>query len=163
MGILWGLQLRCFHRRTRQCATHSSSSWSTQLQAREGPSCPHGLVQQHPPSKLWYHKALANLFSFWEHFKKHTWTAKLWCLPARCIHPIASWFIATSFCSKWGTQKRDLMTHCWWELMHGVWKLLLDTDFIHKYKFRMVVKCANGIECQVYPQFFTYSADYPEK
>ena len=47
--------------------------------------------------------------------------------------------------------------------MHGVWKFLLDTDFIHAYKSGMVVKCADGIECQVYPRFFTYSADYPEK
>jgi len=70
---------------------------------------------------------------------------------------------AASFCSKWGTQKRDLMTHCRRELMHGVWKFLLDADFIQAYKYGMVVKCADGIERRVYPRFFTYSADYPEK
>jgi Plavaka transposase len=70
---------------------------------------------------------------------------------------------AASFCSKWGTQKRDLLTHCRRELMHGVWKFLLDADFIHAYKYGMVVKCADGIERRVYPRFFTYSADYPEK
>ena len=70
---------------------------------------------------------------------------------------------AASFCNKWGTQKRDLMTHCRRELMHGVWKFLLDEDFIHAYKCGMVVKCADGIERRVYPRFFTYSADYPEK
>ena len=70
---------------------------------------------------------------------------------------------AASFCSKWGTQKRDIMTHCRRELMHGVWKFLLDTDFIQAYKYGMVVKCADGIERRVYPRFFTYSADYPEK
>ena len=70
---------------------------------------------------------------------------------------------AASFCSKWGTQKTDLMTHCRRELMHGVWKFLLDEDFIHAYKYGMVVKCADGIERRVYPRFFTYSADYPEK
>jgi hypothetical protein len=70
---------------------------------------------------------------------------------------------AASFCSKWGTQKRDIMTHCRRELMHGVWKFLLDADFIHAYKCGMVVKCADGIERRVYPRFFTYSADYPEK
>jgi hypothetical protein len=70
---------------------------------------------------------------------------------------------AASFCSKWGTQKKDLMTHCRRELMHGVWKFLLDADFIHAYKCGMVVKCADGIERRVYPRFFTYSADYPEK
>ena len=70
---------------------------------------------------------------------------------------------ATSFCSKWGTQKADLMTHCRRELMHGVWRFLLDDDFIHAYKYGMVVKCVDGNERRVYPRFFTYSADYPEK
>jgi Plavaka transposase len=70
---------------------------------------------------------------------------------------------AASFCSKWGTQKKDLMTHCRRELMHGIWKFLLDADFIHAYKYGMVVKCADGIKRRVYPRFFTYSADYPEK
>jgi hypothetical protein len=70
---------------------------------------------------------------------------------------------AASFCSKWGTQKTDLMTHCRRELMHGVWRFLLDEAFIHAYKYGMVVKCVDGIERRVYPRFFTYSADYPEK
>jgi hypothetical protein len=70
---------------------------------------------------------------------------------------------ATHFCSKWGTQKADLMTHCRRELMHGVWKFLLDEDFIHAYKYGLVVNCVDGIERRVYPRFFTYSADYPEK
>jgi hypothetical protein len=70
---------------------------------------------------------------------------------------------ATNFCSKWGTQKTDLITHCRRELMHGVWKFLLDDDFIHAYKYGIVVKCVDGIERRVYPRFFTYSADYPEK
>jgi hypothetical protein len=70
---------------------------------------------------------------------------------------------ATHFCSKWGTQKTDLMTHCRRELMHGVWKFLLDEDFIHAYEYGMVVKCVDGVERRVYPRFFTYSADYPEK
>jgi hypothetical protein len=70
---------------------------------------------------------------------------------------------ATNFCRKWGTQKADLMTHCRRELMHGVWRFLLDEDFIHAYKYGMVVKCVDGIERRVYPRFFTYSADYPEK
>jgi hypothetical protein len=70
---------------------------------------------------------------------------------------------AAGFCSKWATQKKDLMTHCRRELMHGVWKFLLDADFIHAYEYGMVVKCTDGIERRVYPRLFTYSADYPEK
>ena len=68
---------------------------------------------------------------------------------------------ATHFCSKWSTQKTDCMMHCPWELMHGIWKFLLDKDFIHTYKYEMVVKCVDGIKCWVYPRFFTYSGDYP--
>ena len=70
---------------------------------------------------------------------------------------------AASFCHKWDTQKKDILTHCRRELIHGVWKFLLDEDFVHAYKYGMVVKCADGIERRVYPRFFTYSADYPEK
>ena len=70
---------------------------------------------------------------------------------------------AASFCHKWGTQKKDILMHCRRELIHGVWKFLLDDDFVHAYKYGMVVKCADGIERRVYPRFFTYSADYPEK
>jgi hypothetical protein len=70
---------------------------------------------------------------------------------------------AASFCRNWGTQKKDILTHCRRELIHGVWKFLLDDDFVHAYKYGMVVKCADGIERRGYPRFFTYSADYPEK
>ena len=50
-----------------------------------------------------------------------------------------------------GHAKKDLMTHCRRELMHGVWKFLLDEDFIHAYKYGMVVKCADGIKRRLYP------------
>ena len=30
--------------------------------------------------------------------------------------------------------------------MHGIWKFLLDEDFIHAYKYGMVVKCVDGIK-----------------
>ncbi|KAJ3709517.1 hypothetical protein C8R42DRAFT_699992 [Lentinula raphanica] len=65
--------------------------------------------------------------------------------------------------AKWKTQKTSILTHCRRELMHAVWKLLLDDEFIHAYKFGVVIKCADGEERRVYPRFFTYSADYPEK
>jgi len=53
--------------------------------------------------------------------------------------------------------------HCCRELIHAVWNLLLDDAFIYAFKYGMVIKCANGVERRVYPRFFTYSADYPEK
>ncbi|CAA7270389.1 unnamed protein product [Cyclocybe aegerita] len=64
---------------------------------------------------------------------------------------------------KWGTQKKDIKAHCQRELMHAVWKFLLDDKFLHAFCYGMVIKCADGIEWRVYPRIFTYSADYPEK
>ena len=55
------------------------------------------------------------------------------------------------------------MTHCRCELMHAVWAKILDDDFIHAYIYGIVIKCIDGIEQRIYPRFFTYSADYPEK
>jgi hypothetical protein len=67
------------------------------------------------------------------------------------------------FHPKWNTQQRDILAHCRRELMHAVWKHLLDCDFLHAYKYGMVVQCQDGIERRIYPRVFTYSADYPEK
>ena len=64
---------------------------------------------------------------------------------------------------KWSTQKKIILAHCRRELMHAVWKYLLDDDFLHAYTYGIVTECADGIQRRVYPRFFTYSADYPEK
>jgi len=64
---------------------------------------------------------------------------------------------------KWDMQQRDILTHCRRELMHTVWKALLDDDFVHASNYGLVVRCQDGIERQIYPHIFTYSADYPEK
>ena len=71
-------------------------------------------------------------------------------------------FVA-QFHKKWGMQKKDIITHCCHEIMHAVWKFLLDDKFIHAYKYGMVIQCADSIERHTYPCIFTYSADYPEK
>jgi hypothetical protein len=68
-----------------------------------------------------------------------------------------------SFHQKWDTQQKDVLTHCRRELMHSVWSLLLDNDFVHAYNYGMIVRCQDGIERRIYPRIFTYSADYPEK
>jgi hypothetical protein len=69
----------------------------------------------------------------------------------------------SQFCAKWGTQKKDILAHCRRELMHGVWKHLLDEEFLHAYKYGIVILCKDGIRRRVFPRIFTYSADYPEK
>ena len=67
------------------------------------------------------------------------------------------------FHPKWDTQQTSILAHCRRELMHAVWKFLLDDDFLHAYKYGMVLRCQDGIERRIYPRVFTYSADYPEK
>ena len=47
--------------------------------------------------------------------------------------------------------------------MHGSWRIVLDDEFVHAYKYGIVIRCADGILRRVYPRIFTYSADYPEK
>ncbi|KAF9565462.1 hypothetical protein CPC08DRAFT_629854 [Agrocybe pediades] len=55
------------------------------------------------------------------------------------------------------------ITHLRRELMHAIWLLLLDDEFMHAYEHGIVVQCADGITWRIFPRFFTYSADYPEK
>lgn len=62
------------------------------------------------------------------------------------------------FRSLLGNAPSDLLTHCKRELMHAVWRLLLDKDFLHAYE---LAKFADGITRRVFPRIFTYSADYP--
>ncbi|KIJ57719.1 hypothetical protein HYDPIDRAFT_103943 [Hydnomerulius pinastri MD-312] len=57
----------------------------------------------------------------------------------------------------------EMYTHCKRELIHAIWKLLLDEDFVKAYKYGILIRCADGIIRRVFPRFFTYSADYPEK
>src|SRR6266581_942341 len=68
-----------------------------------------------------------------------------------------------SFHRKWDTQHKDILTHCRRELVHAVWKFILDEDFLYAYAFGMVVRSPDGIERRVYPRILTYSADYAEK
>ncbi|KAK6974093.1 GLOBIN domain-containing protein [Favolaschia claudopus] len=61
------------------------------------------------------------------------------------------------------TVSADVWAHLKRELMHGIWDLLLTPEFIHAYVHGIVIKCYDGIERLVFPRFFTYGADYPEK
>lgn len=65
---------------------------------------------------------------------------------------------------KFGTAATaDTLTHLRREVMHAVWRLLLDDDFMEAYTNGIVIRFHDGIERLVFPRFFTYSADYPEK
>jgi len=56
-----------------------------------------------------------------------------------------------------------MLTHCHRELMHAVWRFLLNDDFIHAHTYGMVVCCHDGVEQCIYLCIFMYAADYPKK
>ncbi|PSR72539.1 hypothetical protein PHLCEN_2v11592 [Hermanssonia centrifuga] len=58
---------------------------------------------------------------------------------------------------------KHVLRFCKNQLMHAVWLLLLDDKFMEAYEHGIRVNCADGIIQQLFPRFFTYSADYPER
>ncbi|KAK0447141.1 hypothetical protein EV421DRAFT_1706835 [Armillaria borealis] len=56
-----------------------------------------------------------------------------------------------------------VLTHLKRELIQAVWCLLLDDEFKEAYQHGLVVECWDGICRCLFPRFFVYSADYPEK
>jgi hypothetical protein len=61
------------------------------------------------------------------------------------------------------TASQATLTHLKRELMHAILELILNDEFMEAYEHGIVIKCPDGILWRFYPQFFTYSADYPEK
>ena len=57
----------------------------------------------------------------------------------------------------------DTITFLKRELMQAVWRILLDDDFMDAYENGIVIMFPDGILQRLFPRFFTYSADYPEK
>lgn len=57
----------------------------------------------------------------------------------------------------------DVLTHCKRELMQAIWNLLLNDKFVEAYRNGLVIICFDGVTQWVFPRFYTYSADYPEK
>ncbi|KZV59901.1 hypothetical protein PENSPDRAFT_694744 [Peniophora sp. CONT] len=57
----------------------------------------------------------------------------------------------------------EILAHCRSQLMHFVWKTLLDADFMEAYEHGIVIEWPDGTFRRVFPRVFTYSADYPEK
>ncbi|KAL6308598.1 hypothetical protein BKA93DRAFT_822327 [Sparassis latifolia] len=61
------------------------------------------------------------------------------------------------------TATADILRFCKRELMQQIWLLLLDPEFMHAYVHGIIILCGDGIKRRLFPRFFTYSADYPEK
>jgi hypothetical protein len=60
-------------------------------------------------------------------------------------------------------QLDKIITHCRRELMHRVWDILLDDEFLEAYEHGFVMEFVDGIIRRWYPRIFTQSNDYPEK
>lgn len=57
----------------------------------------------------------------------------------------------------------DVITHCKRELFQLVWLLILDDEFMHAYVHGFEHTFPDGTRRLIFPRFFTYTADYPEK
>jgi len=59
---------------------------------------------------------------------------------------------------------KALLTHCRREIFQAAWLILIqDPEFLDAYINGIVVVCIDGIKRRLFPRFFVYSADYPEK
>jgi hypothetical protein len=57
-----------------------------------------------------------------------------------------------------------IITHCKRELIQALWLLLLNTPgFVQAYEFGILICFADKVLRRVFPRFFAYIADYPEK
>jgi hypothetical protein len=57
----------------------------------------------------------------------------------------------------------DILTHLKRELMQAIWMLLLGPEFTVAYTRGIIILCADGVQRLVFPRFFSYTADYPER
>ena len=55
------------------------------------------------------------------------------------------------------------MSHCKRELIHAIWLLMMDEDFIKMYRDGMVCEFADHVSRRAFLRLVTHSADYPEK
>ncbi|KAJ3541577.1 hypothetical protein NM688_g6065 [Phlebia brevispora] len=58
---------------------------------------------------------------------------------------------------------KDTLRFCKAELVHAVFLILLDPDFMRAYEHGLLVECADGFLRRIFPRIFAYSADYPEQ
>ena len=62
------------------------------------------------------------------------------------------------------TPSEATLTHCKRELIQALWRLILSApEFIEAYRLGIFIRFADNIIRRVFPRFFAYMADYPEK
>lgn len=57
----------------------------------------------------------------------------------------------------------DVLRFCKSQLIHEIWLLLLNEEFMDAYRHGVLILCADKILRRLFPRFVTYSADYPEQ
>jgi Plavaka transposase len=57
----------------------------------------------------------------------------------------------------------EVITHCRRELYHAVITLILKGEFAEAYRNGIVIEFPDGVSRRIFPRFYCYSADYPEK
>ena len=57
----------------------------------------------------------------------------------------------------------EVITHCRRELYHAVIQLILRGEFAKEYEEGILIEFPDGITRCVFPRFYCYTADYPEK
>ena len=180
MCLWWTVHLQCMEPSPRW--NHEAEKrW--QLQVRTGHCWSHVLVWFNSTRSVWACISSAGLSLLWQPLQICLCQPSVRVLPPNCIHAFSNFsssFSSSHWWSHYITQlpesikrflssisnkkdNHDLLMHCKRELVHAVWKILLDNDFIQAYKNSIVVKCFDRITRRVYPRIFTYSADYPEK
>ncbi|KAK2467954.1 hypothetical protein APHAL10511_000249 [Amanita phalloides] len=56
-----------------------------------------------------------------------------------------------------------VLSHLHQELMHEIWTIILDDEFLKSYTEGILVEFNDSVVHRVFPRVLTYSADYPEK
>ncbi|KAL0057178.1 hypothetical protein AAF712_016188 [Marasmius tenuissimus] len=57
----------------------------------------------------------------------------------------------------------EVIKHLKREVMQAIWSLIMDDEFLDAYEKSVIYNCADKVKRRFLPEFFSYSADYPEK
>ncbi|KAF7800284.1 hypothetical protein EIP86_011532, partial [Pleurotus ostreatoroseus] len=72
--------------------------------------------------------------------------------------------LKTQYKRVYGVYPSDrIMRLCRGDLMQAIWMHILDAEFLEAYEHGILVECGDGVTHRLFPRFFTYSADYPER
>ncbi|KAJ7189929.1 hypothetical protein GGX14DRAFT_607548 [Mycena pura] len=78
--------------------------------------------------------------------------------------PSLPYWVKDKYSERFGKNMPDAVeTHLKRELMHAVWDMLLDDEFVKTCEEGLEIVCYDKIPRQFFPWIYLYGADYPEK